>query len=176
MKKKNRINIQTTTNSDFNTSTLVKIIIGVLLVLGLTYFIGGLLNGTITFGNKKKQEPQETVIQYNEILAGESFTRNEDTYYVLYGNLSSKELDAVETYKIAYSYKENALKIYEVDTVKSFNNSIVANKDEIYSSKPSSINELKVYGTTLLKFIKHKVVERIEGTEEVANYLYELIK
>lgn len=176
MKKKNKIKIQTTTTSDFNVNTLIKIFVGVILVLALTYFIGGLLNGTIHLGGKKKKTEEETVIQYSEILAGESFTRNEDSYYVLYGNLESKEFDSIETYRLTYSYKENSLKIYEVDTTKNFNTSIVANKDEIYASKPSSINELKVYGTTLLKFNNHKVVERIEGTEEVTNYLNSLIK
>lgn len=176
MKKKNKIKIQTSTTSDFNTSTLIKIIIGVVLVLILTYFIGGLLNGSIKIGGKEKKEKEETVIQYSEIIIGETFTQKENEYYVLYYDFNSDLNNIIESYTYSYMYKQDALKMYTVDLSDGFNKDKVAEENENYINKPSNINDLKVQNPTILKISNKKVTERIEGKENTINYLSNLIK
>ena len=66
---KNNVKIKTTT-SDNEVTKIIKILIGVIIVLGLTYLIAALITGDIKFVNKDNPEEEVTEIQYEEILAG----------------------------------------------------------------------------------------------------------
>ena len=71
MKKKTKRKLYTTnTTSDIEYSKIIKITIGVVLVLVLTYLITGLATGEIKWGKKEDTKKKEASIQYEEIIAG----------------------------------------------------------------------------------------------------------
>ena len=174
-KKKNKVKINTTT-SDLEVTKIVKILVGVLLVLGITYLIAALITGDIKLGKKQEKETEEVEIQYEEILAGETFKQDASEYYVMYFNFTDNIAASYLTFKDTYSYKENSLDFYIVDLEKGFNQSFVRNDEEDYNKYPNSIDDIKVSNPTILKIANHKVVERVEGKQDVLNYLSEITK
>ena len=86
-KKKQKRNLyRTNSSSDMEYNKIIKISIGVLVVLVLTYFGTAILSGEIKFGEKKKEEVKEEVsIQYEEIMVGQMLNRSEVNimYYYL---------------------------------------------------------------------------------------------
>lgn len=174
-KKKNKVKINTTTN-DLEASKIVKILVGVLLVLGITYLIAALITGDIKLGKNQEEEKEEVEIQYEEILAGETFKQKTDEYYVMYFNFTDNTASSYLTFKDTYSYQEGSLDFYLVDLEKGFNQSFLKNEEEDYNEYPDSIDDIKVSNPTILKISNHKVVERTEGKQEVLNYLSEITK
>ena len=174
-KKKNKVKISSTT-TDLEISKVIKILVGVLLVLVLTYFIAALMTGNIKFGKKEKAEEKEVLIQYEEILAGETFKQDKDEYYVMYFNFTDNVSSSYLTFKDTYSYKENSLDFYIVDLEKGFNQEFIKKENSEYKQNPTSIEDVKVTNPTILKISNHKVVEQIEGKEEVLKYLTEITK
>lgn len=172
--KKNKVKISTTTNLE--ATRVIKITVGVILVLVLTYFLAALITGDISFGKKDKDEEVTTEIQYEEIIAGRTFNQSSDQYYVMYFNFTDGSASSYITFKDVYENKDNSLPFYIVDLEKGFNKDFVKNDDEEYDKYPSNIDSLKVSHPTILKISNHKVVERIEGSKEVLNYLNEITK
>ena len=173
--KKNKVKISSTT-TDLEISKVIKILVGVLLVLALTYFIAALMTGDIKFGKKEKEEEKEVSIQYEEILAGETFKQDKNEYYVMYFNFTDNVASSYLTFKDTYSYKENSLDFYIVDLEKGFNQDFIKEENGEYKENPSSIEDVRVTNPTILKISNHKVVEQIEGKEEVLKYLTEITK
>ncbi len=154
-----------------------KIFVAVVLLVAIIYFATAILTGEIKFNNKKKNDaPQEAVIQYDEIVAGQSFTRPEQSYYVLYYNFTDSNATKYLSLRNSYSAKDKALSVYMVDLEKIFNLSIVKSKDEKIIDKPNNIKQLKVDGPTLLKFSNKKVVQRITGKEDIEKYFDSITK
>lgn len=172
--KKNKVNINTT--NDLEISKVVKILVGVLLVLGVTYFVAALMTGDIKFNKKDKKEETEIAIQYDEILAGETFKQKDSEYYVMYFNFTDNVASSYLSFRDTYSYKENSLDFYIVDLEKGFNQSFIKEENGEYKENASSIEDLKVTNPTILKVSNHKVVEQIEGRAEVLKYLTEITK
>ena len=123
-KKKNKVKINTTTN-DLEVTKVVKILVGVLLVLGITYLIAAFITGDIKLGKKQEKEKTEVEIQYEEILAGETFKQDASEYYVMYFNFTDNIAASYLTFKDTYSYKENSLDFYIVDLEKGFNQTFI---------------------------------------------------
>ena len=63
-------------------SSVIKIAIIVLVVLAVVYLFTAIVTGKIKFGGNSKEE-NETEIQYEEILVGESFHQNATEYLVV---------------------------------------------------------------------------------------------
>lgn len=175
MKKKNKVKINST-SSDLEINKIIKILIGVLVVLGLTYLLAAIMTGDIKFGSKEKEEIIETEIQYEEILAGETFKQSDSEYYVLYFNFTDNIASSYITFKDTYSQKENSLSFYLVDLEKGFNQNFIKEENSEYKENTSIIDELKVTNPTILKISNHQVIERIEGRQEVLNYFIEITK
>ncbi len=174
--KKQKRNYKTTT-SNTEVSTLIKILIGVLIFLGFTYLITGLLTGEIKLGKKDKDIVTEAEIQYEEILAGETLNRTETDYYVMYFNFTDNIASSYITLKDTYLKKEKALGFYLVDLEKGFNKGFVAQNDENTDKiNFNNISELKVKNPTILKISNHKVVERVEGKDKIISFLEEINK
>ncbi len=171
MKKKQKRSYQIHTNSDMEYSKIIKIAIGVILVLGLTYFITAIATGEIKFGNKKKEETPETSIQYEEILAGEIFNRSPEEYYVLLFNFTDTFASYYLSLKDNYTKQENTLPIYIVDLEKHLNKDFVLEEGENYTEYPDNLNDLKVSNPTLIKIHDHKVTERINNRDDILNFL-----
>lgn len=172
-KKKNNFKLNTST--DLEVSKVVKILVGVLIVLGLTYFIAGLITGDIKFGKDKKEEPPAE-IQYEEILAGQALSMSSDDYYVLYFNFTDDIASSYLTFKDIYTNKDNSIGFYLVDLEKGFSKGFIKEDGEEYNEYPSNIEDVKVSNPTILKISNHKVTERVEGKENVLNYLTEITK
>lgn len=174
-KNKKKLNYANTYNSGNEVSRIIKILVGILLFLAIFYFLALLATGEIKFGNKKKTEEEKvTEIQYEEILAGQTFTQKEEEYYVLYFNFTDSIGSTYLTYRDGYINQIDSLPMYMVDLEKGFNTRYLKEEETDYKNKPDSINDLKVINPTVLKVKKHKVVERIEGKEEVKKFLKEL--
>ena len=156
MKRKNTRNYKINTSTDVDYMKVIKIGIGVLLVLSLVYFVTALATGEIKFG-KEATEEEETIIQYDEIIAGETFNRPEEEYYVLYMNFTdtfaSYYLSLIDTYETS----DDSLNFYTVDIEKVINTDYVT-------------NELKVENPTILKISNSKITETITGRENILNF------
>ena len=174
MKKKNKVKINTTTNLEV--TRVIKITIGVIIVLLLTYLVAGLITGDISFKKDTKTNEEVTKIQYEEIIAGRTFNQNSDEYYVMYFNFTDSSASSYISLKDIYENKDNALPFYIVDLEKGFNKDFVASENEDYNKYPTNTDELKVTHPTILKIANHKVTERIEGSKEVLDYLTEINK
>ena len=154
---------------------IVKILIVVLIIFFSVYFITAIATGEIKFGNKK-EESQETVIQYQEILAGETFTKKDASYYVLYMNFTNVMTTPLMTLADQYMAKETHDYVYFVDMDKGFNKAYAVKEGETSNAKVQNISNLKVNAPTLLKITDKKVVQYVEGYDNIKNVFVELSK
>lgn len=138
--------------------TLAKIIfatiIFAILVTALLYIATG----------KYTLKEDETEIIYDEIIAGQTFTKKDELYYVAFYEYDSDE-DLTE------SIKEKKNTIYKVDLSKKINQNI---KSESSNKNAQKSEELKISGPTLIKIEKNKNIEYIEGYDNIVNYLNEI--
>ena len=111
MAKKRNYKMTTTTELDYK--RVIKIGVGVVLVFIIVYLVTAIAAGEIKLN--KKETIKETTINYQEIIAGQTFNRPADSYYVLYFNFSDSKasyyLDLIDQYKT----KDNSLPFYIVD-------------------------------------------------------------
>ena len=71
--------------------------------------------------------------------------------------------------KDSYIKEDKALPFYIVDLEKHINQQIVAEAGNI-KTNVNSVNDLKVENPTIIKVKNHKVVESIEGKENILNF------
>ena len=141
------------------------IVLGALVVLYL--FIGIFITKTITFGNDKKDEVEESVaIDKSTIFASQLFDQSEDEYYVLVYNPEEKVQD-LSSFISLYQSKSDSIKLYKVDSTKKFNGDFIVEKDS--NRNPSNYSELRIISPSLIKISSKSVVEYYEGFEEVKN-------
>lgn len=146
---------------------MIKMLGVVILILGAFYLIFAIASGEISFGKKKK----EVQIQNVEILAGNTFTREESSYYVLMYDFDDNS--SAETYSTIYGiYKDrfNTTRLYVVDLNKKFNSKYVT--DSSSDVDISSIDNLKVVDGTLIKVEEGKGVSKAIGEEEIKSVLF----
>ena len=134
----------------------------VILIIGYLV-IGVFVNKTINF-KKETEEKEEVTIDNTTILAGEIFDQKKDNYYVLIYDMS-KEDNILSNWKSIYEAKENALTVYVVDSSKKLNANFLVEKDS--NKNPTSYDDLKIKSPTLMKIENKKVVDYIEGEEEI---------
>ena len=154
-------------STDLEYNRLIKISIGVVIALILVYLATAIASGEIKLGNKKKTAttPEETKIQYTEILAGETFNRNKEEYYVLFYNYSDNYASYYSS--LVSSYTKDTIYIVDLDNSL---NSKFALKDDEEETKITDINSLKVKNPTLLKIKNKKVVDTISGRDKVLEF------
>lgn len=145
---------------------MIKMLGVVILILGAFYFIFAIASGEISFGEKKK----ETKIQNIEILAGNSFSREETTYYVLMYDFDSAESTYYANMYDLYVNYYGANKLYVVDLGNKFNTKYVT--DNVGSANVSSIDTLKVVNGTLIKVEDGKGTQKAVGKEEIKKLLF----
>ena len=154
---------------DVNNSPSVKGIIRtfiiVALVFGFFYLLTYILVGD--FGTKEDTK-EETTIQYDEILAGSSFSMNTSKYLVVYCDFDDEDASKVLNAIYTYESKEDALKVYTVDLGNALNKNSVADTS---NKNPKDSTELAINGTTIIRFRDGMVREYIEGTDKVVDYL-----
>ena len=141
----------------------------VLLALVILYlFIGIFVTKTITFNKEKENEEtkEEATIDNTIILASQIFDQKEDEYYVLVYNPEDK-VENLTDFVNLYKNKEDATKLYKVDSTKKFNSNFIVTKDS--NKNPTNYSELKIISPSLIKISSKTVVEYYEGFEEVKN-------
>lgn len=161
------------TKVDFGSGNLdelykaLKLLIIVLVIFGIFYLLTAYI---INKDNKKDNSSKDEVeIQYKEILAGSSFSIDDNEYYVLYYDKSNEELKSdIDLLISEYETKEDKINIYTVDMSNSFNKHVVSDSSNM---GPTSASELKINGTTLIKFSDKKVVDYIENYDMIKEYL-----
>lgn len=138
--------------------TLAKVITAIL----ITSFI---ISVIVSLSNKTYTLEQEKEIVQNEILAGQTFNRKDETYYVAFYEFNSDE-DLEST----ISNIENQ-KIYKVDLSNKMNQSII---NDTSNKKATTIDELQINGPTLIKITNEKITDYIEGYDNITTYLNDL--
>ena len=135
--------------------TGLKILIGILIFIIVLVLITKFVNGDFK-SNKMK-------ISYSEIVAGQTFSRKEDTYYVVFYNYEGND-ELTNTIEELYTSK----KIYRVNLGDTINNKYLSSSS---NKNATNTQELKINGTTLIKITDGKNVEYIEGQDEVSEYI-----
>ena len=142
--------------------TIIIIVVAVVLLVG-TYFLTTLI---LESDNNDDERITENTIQYDEILAGESFNQSEDDYYVIYYD-STDEYSTISSLISSYQLNNTDTKLYSVDLANGMNKKYITDGDVVTTNASS----LKVKDTTLLKFKNGKVTDTITDITEITNFL-----
>lgn len=138
-----------------------------LLLLVATYlFIGIFVTKTIFHKEEETKEETEVTIDNDTILLGEVFDQKDSEYYVLVYDVSD-EKEILGKWKSIYQGKENALKVYVVDSSKKLNGNFLTEKDS--NPNATGYSDLKVKSPTLIKISNGSISEYTEGQEEIKN-------
>lgn len=137
---------------------LAKVIVAIIITSFLISVIASIANKEYTL-----EESKNTI--ENEILAGQTFNRNNETYYVAFYEFGSEE-DLEST----ITNLENT-KIYKVDLKNKMNSQIINGKSNKNATKSE---ELQIVGTTLIKITNNKITDYIEGYDNITAYLKNL--
>lgn len=146
---------------------IIKMLLIVLVVFGGFYLFTMYLVRDSKSDTDDSNVTDSMIISYDEILVGNSFDMNGE-YLVLYYDHSEENLESKFTNLInQYKNKEDSLSIYIVDMNNALNTKYISDQS---NSSPKSANELKIKGSTLIKFNNGNVVNYIEGEESISNY------
>mgnify|MGYP000003588937 FL=1 len=135
---------------------LLKIVGSILFVIVLAVLVTKLANGDFA----KKEETVDTTI-----LAGQTFDKKYDTYYVVFYDFDSDSSVTSRLEKISTN------KVFKVNTKDKLNSSVINTSS---NTKASSADELKINGVTLIKIENGKNVEYVEGLSNVLSSLSNL--
>ncbi len=144
---------------------MIKILLIVVLFIGLVWFIFALVNGEIF--KKKKAEKEEVQIQNDIILAGSTFNRVEDEYYVLLYDFDGSNSGTCSAIFNVYKDK-GSLKMFKVDLSDKMNSNVLVTEKADVNTGSSA--DLKVVDATLIKVKDGKAVEVKSGIDELNEY------
>ena len=142
---------------------VIIISVVILMVLVGIYFL------TEVILNKEDDDSDkvtENAIQYEEILAGESFNQSEDKYYVIYYD-STDDYSSISSLISSYQMNDNEVKLYSVDLSNGMNKSYVTDGNVVTTNASS----LRVKANTLLEFTSKKVTDVITDNDEIIDIL-----
>ena len=138
-----------------------------LIVFVLSYFIIGLFyTNEIDLNKDSEEETEEINVDNGTIMLGQLFDQSEDDYYVLIYDVNDKET-IIPSWKSVYEAKENALKIYVVDSKKKFNSKYITDKNG--NKNATSLDNLKVVSPTLIRITNKKITDYIESEDNIVN-------
>ena len=174
-KKKQKRNLyRTNSSNEMEYNKIIKISIGVLVVLALTYFGTAILSGEIKFSEKEKEETKtETSIQYEEITVGQMLNRSDSEYYVLLFNFSDTYASYYLSLMDTYTRKDKSLPFHIIDLEKHLNKEYVLQDGEKLIEKPVRLVDFKAVNPTIVRIKNKKVVERIDGKEDILKFFEE---
>ncbi len=141
--------------------TIIIIVVAALLLVGM-YFLTTLILSKDT----EEEKVTENAIQYDEILAGESFNQGDGEYYVIYYD-SSDQYSTISSLISSYQLNNSDTKLYSVDLSNGMNKKYVTDGDIVTDDASS----LRVKSNTLLKFKDGEVIETITDINEITNIL-----
>lgn len=148
---------------NFNIKKALKVALGVLIIFAIFYGLSILITNKdkATYNVQTSEE-----IQNKEILIGTAFNRKDNEYLVVFYN--KKANNAITNAVVEYRLKEEHLPTYEVDMGNGMNSSYSGASS---NREATSLDELQINGTTLIRFKEGKIEEYIEGDSEVSEYL-----
>lgn len=115
-----------------------------------------------------KPEVATPVINYDKILSGTIFNREESEYYVLIYDFEKESNIYYEGLASLYNKKEDKIKLYLVDLSDEMNKNIIG---EDSNKNAQSVNELSVKDGTLIKIVNGNNANYLESKEEITNEL-----
>ena len=142
--------------------TIIIIVVAVILLVAMYFLTTFILNNDDT----EEEKITENTIQYDEILAGQSFNQSDDEYYVIYYD-STDEYSTIGSLISSYQLNNTDVKLYSVDLSNGMNSKYVTDSDVVTDNASS----LKVKDTTLLRFEDGEVVETITDLDEITEFL-----
>lgn len=158
--KKEYLNSKKGLPSEVKKTIIIVVVAAVL--LAFMYFLTNLiLSKDVT----DEEKVTENTIQYDEILAGESFNQDGE-YYVIYYD-SSDSYSSISSLISSYQLNSTDTKLYSVDLANGMNKKYITDGDVVTTNASS----LKVKDTTLLKFKNGKVTDTITDITEITNFL-----
>lgn len=157
---------------DENLGSAAKVTALVIGCLVLFYIITIIATGGLKFDQGTDNEDENNTpaaIQYDEILAGETFKMQEAEYFVMFYDFDESTA-ALYNYLISNyeSNHTNGSKIYIVDLSKGFNISYVG---ETSNPSVTNIDNLKVKGPTLIGIKNGLVTSYSEGKDAIKQTL-----
>ena len=141
--------------------TIIIIVVAALLLVGM-YFLTTLILSKDT----EEEKVTENAIQYDEILAGESFNQGDGEYYVIYYD-SSDQYSTISSLISSYQLNNSDTKLYSVDLSNGMNKKYITDGDIVIDDASS----LRVKANTLLKFEDGEVTETITDTNKITSFL-----
>lgn len=147
---------------NYEPKKVLKIIIIMVITLGVFYLL--------TLGILSKKDSVygkiNSSIQYNKILVGQSFNQKRKEYLVLYYNSKKDDMDTIHTLISNYNDKKDKVFLYTVDMSEAFNKQFISDES---NTNPTTAEELKIAGVTLIHFKDNKVLSYV--TDDIENYL-----
>lgn len=157
---KNKSNM--TYNEDIRKLLIIISVILIVFVI-IYFFIGIFITKEIDLFNNNESEQETSSIQYEEILAGETFNMNQDEYYVIF---SDSKGNYYSIYKNIITNQVDK-KIYIVDISNPLNNAYVSEESNSNAQKAS---DLRIKDNTLIKINQKQNVEYVEGKNQILSY------
>ena len=126
----------------------------------------------ITNKDQTKKSDTESKTATGEILLGRSFSMSDRDYAVLYYDSSDEEV-ASTCQEIFSDYRaaNGEDSIYYVDMNSGFNSPYATEADS--NKSPETVSDLLINGPTLIKISQNKVVDYIEGVENIKGLVSE---
>jgi len=149
--KKNKMKKNNTRDKVMNA---IKLIVGVILFLLLSYVIAASLTGEY----KLKDNGLDTSI----ILASKSFSQTSDNYYVIFYDFNGGDAEAIDSI-ISNNDDDD---IYRVNLGDKMNSSYVG---DISNKNAASAQELMVADTTLIRFVNNENSLYLEGIDSISS-------
>ena len=162
--KKFKLDVKGSNDTEALNNVFKYLIVVVIIFVGV-YFLTDYITNHSSNSNYKKQVGEAT-IQNDKILAGSTFNKSDEEYYVLFYDVTgdSTYTDLYDSYK----EKEDHIPIYYVDTNEGLNRDYVG---EDVNEEPTEASEIKVNGPTLMKIENKEVVEFITDEDEIKEKL-----
>lgn len=155
---------------NYDMKRLGKIFFGVVGTLLIFYLVFALFHGDLFH----KSEKTPATIQNVEILAGNSFTKQDGEYYVLYYDFDGDNAAYCESIYKVFANNKSGEKMFIVNLGSGLNkNYVAASVDEVNTS---SNETLKVVDATLIKINNGNVMEVISGKDKLLDYEDTLLK
>ena len=120
-------------------------------------------------GETKQKDDESVSISYTNIIVGRILSMKEKKYLVvLFDKSDSDNSTSINNIISTYNDKKKHLAVYTVDMSDGLNKKFIGEES---NSTPSKLSDIVINGPTLMKIKKGKVIEYIEGTENIENYL-----
>lgn len=164
MKKEQRQIIKANGSAESDEYKKLIILIVIIAAVFILFYVLTTMFTKKNSDNIFKNDLNATEIKYDEILAGDMFTKN-GSYYVLLIEEDDQYKDLFDSY-----ISDLDTKIYKVDLSSAFNKKYLSDE---YSYKEDNF---KTKGTVLIKVEDHKIVGHYETKEGIIEKLKDLKK